>query len=232
MAMVSMMSCGLGAAHGAKPLTVPAGGGADWSPERATGPRDVMALGDSVNAWATKTADAGPEWLRLGYAEALPIAEIRIWQNDAPGAIARVTVTVDGREIEVWKGRDAAADASAPVEKVVTLAKPYTSDTVTVHLDTQRVAGWNEIDAVQIVAADGRTAWATSATASSSYAAVSGAAAHPLSHLVGKKVGIRVEGALIEGTVTSVDYTWIKLRSASRTTLVSHTHIAAIEWRE
>lgn len=205
--------------------------GAEWSPSRATGPKDVHALGDSVDAWATASADAGEEWLKLGYAEALPIKEIRIWQNDAPGAVSRVTVTVDGAEVEVWEGTDAAGSPSAPVEKVVTLAKPYISDTVTVYLDTRRVSGWNEIDAVELVAADGRRAWATSATASSTYASASGGG-HPLSHLIDKRVTIRAGGSTVSGTVTAVDYTWITVKVGPKTVLVNQQHAAVIEWQE
>ncbi len=208
--------------------------GTDWSPQRATGPKDVNALGDSVNAWATASADSGAEWLKLGYAEALPIKEIRIWQNDAPGAIARVSVTVDGAEVDVWSGRDTVGRATAPVEKVITLPKPYISDTVTVHLDTARVSGWNEIDAVQIVATDGRRVWAQTATASSTYASHGGAGGggYPLSHLVGKQVTIRTVGGPTSGTVSAVDYTWITVTAGSKTVLINQAHAATIEWRD
>jgi hypothetical protein len=41
---------------------------------------------------------------------------------------------------------------------------------VKVYLDTARVPGWNEIDAVQIIGRDGSQQWAKHATASSTYA--------------------------------------------------------------
>lgn len=230
-ALATLIACPV-LAEKPRPLAPGTAAGADWSPQRATGPRDVFAAGDSVNAWATAQADAGAEWLTLTYAEALPIAEIRIWQNDAPGAIARVTVTVDGREVEVWKGRDAVGAARAPVEKVVTLAKPYLGDTVTVHLDTARVSGWNEIDAVEIVGADGRRAWAASATASSTYATAGGAPVHPLGHLLGKAITVRVDGETVAGTVTGLSHDWITLRAGARTVLVGMAHAAVIEWQE
>jgi len=162
----------------------------------------------------------------------MPIKEIRIWQSDAPGAIARVTVTIDGEEVEVWKGRDTVEAASEPVEKVITLAKPYTSDTVTVHLDTRRVSGWNEIDAVQIVATDGRAAWASTASASSTYASSTSDPVHPLGHLKGKTVTVRAGGASLTGVVTGLDHTWITLRVGDRTALISQQHAAVIEWKD
>lgn len=220
---------GLAGSASAKPPLSPAAAGADWSPERATGPRDVFTAGDNVNAWATAQADKGAEWLRLTYREAMPVREIRIWQNDAPGAIVRVTVLADGREVEVWAGTDKiATGAKAPVEKVVTLPKPQLTDTVTVYLDTARVAGWNEIDAVEIVAADGRRAWASGAVASSSYASpISG---HPLSHLVGQMVSVRVEGVTVGGVIVAVDHQWITLDEGGRRRLINPARVGFIEW--
>jgi hypothetical protein len=41
---------------------------------------------------------------------------------------------------------------------------------IKLYLDSVKVAGWNEIDAVGLVDEEGKTHWATSATASSTYA--------------------------------------------------------------
>jgi hypothetical protein len=40
---------------------------------------------------------------------------------------------------------------------------------VRVYVDTGRVPGWNEIDAVQLIGKDGTQQWAVGSTASSSY---------------------------------------------------------------
>jgi len=201
--------------------------GADYSPMRATGPRDVNALGDSPNAWAASTADAGPEWLRLQYAEPLPVSEIRVWQNDAPGAIAWITVEVDGQEVEVWKGTDEVpASPTAPVSKVVTLSKPLLTDTVTVYLDTRRATGWNEIDAVEIVAADGRRAWATRAKASTTYAAPK---PDPVSTMVGRSVIIRVDGERLGGKLVGGDAEWLAITNGERKILIKRERISWIE---
>ncbi len=229
MRALALLALALLAAPAFAEKPAPPGRSADWSPARATGPRDVTALGDSVNAWATAQADAGEEWLRLTYPEALPLREVRIWQNDAPGAVARVTVTVNGEEVEVWSGVDTPPkSASKPVEKVVALAKPYWSDTVTVYLDTRRVSGWNEIDAVEVVAADGRRAWASGATASSSYAT---GTADPLAALVGQAVVVRVDGVSLEGTLVAVDGMWLTVEQGQKRRLVSRQAMAFIEHR-
>lgn len=202
-------------------------GGADWSPQRATGDRDVFVAGDHVNAWAPAQPDGGAEWLRLGYAEAVMVREIRIWQNEAPGAISRVTVTVDGREVEVWSGTDKAG-VPAPVEKVVTLAAPQRTDTVTVYLDTARVRGWNEIDAVEVVASDGRRLWATEAAASSAYAGA--LPAHPLGHLLGRAVRVQAAGGVHPGVVVAVEGDWLTVFDGERRRMINIERIDLVEW--
>jgi len=46
---------------------------------------------------------------------------------------------------------------------------PASSHSVKVYLDTRRVPGWNEIDAVELVGRDGTRQWATAATAISTF---------------------------------------------------------------
>ncbi len=58
----------------------------------------------------------------------------------------------------------------APNEFEVTAEVSVVSKSVKVYLDTQRVTGWNEIDAVQLVGRDGAEQWASGASASSTYA--------------------------------------------------------------
>jgi hypothetical protein len=43
-------------------------------------------------------------------------------------------------------------------------------DRIRIHLDSPAVAGWNEIDAVGLLDAEGTVHWAVQATASSTYA--------------------------------------------------------------
>lgn len=221
------LAVGLGAGPAAAKSPWPnAPGGADWSAMRATGERDVLAAGDNVNAWAAAQADGGVEWLRLGYPEVVAVREIHIWQNDAPGAVTRVTVMVDGQEVEVWSGVDR-PKGPAPVAMAVTLAKPLRTDTVTVYLDTARVSGWNEIDAVEVVAADGRRLWASTAEASSSYPAAPG---HPLAYLVGQVVSVRVEGVTVGGVVVAVDSAWMTLDEGGRRRLINMARLGFVEW--
>ncbi len=138
-----------------------------WSAMQACGPPDTQTASDSPTAWASARPDGGEEWLQLGYDEAVPVARVIVRESFNPGAISKVALLVDGgREITIWQGVETAA--AAPIDRDFP-ATGATAQGVKIYLDTKRVPGWNEIDAVAIVGADGRRHWATSASASSSY---------------------------------------------------------------
>src|SRR3712207_6738472 len=62
--------------------------GANWGPEQATGEPD-SSPGDVVTAWASQSPDGGGEWLVLGFADPLVRGELRVYENNAPGALVR-----------------------------------------------------------------------------------------------------------------------------------------------
>lgn len=139
----------------------------DWSAERAIGPPDAHATSDDPNAWASAQGDMGLQWLELGYDPPLRASAVRVFEVCVPGALASlVALDEQGSRHELWAGVD---PTGAP--GVLELAFPATSFRVRallLTLDTNRRAGWSEIDAVELVGPDGR-AWAASARASSSY---------------------------------------------------------------
>lgn len=57
---------------------------------------------------------------------------------------------------------------------VIAIHPDFDLSRIRVYLNSPRVAGWNEIDAVGLLDETGKTHWATSATASSTYADVGG----------------------------------------------------------
>jgi hypothetical protein len=140
-----------------------------WSAVQATGAPDTPAAGDIGAAWASKTADMGEVWLELDFDVAVTPGSLRIRETYNPGAVARVeAVLEDGTKETLWDGR-AAVDAAPrwfepPLKSATSRVR-----TIRIVLDTDRVPGWNEIDAVELVG-DGRRQWASAARASSSYA--------------------------------------------------------------
>ena len=143
----------------------------NWGHEQAAGNPDTAAAGDIPSAWASKAADGGEEWIKLDYDRFVELDKVSVVESHNPGAISKVVAVLsNGNEAVIWEGQ---MDPSAQDELVVS-DFPVTEDlrarSVKVYLDTARVRGWNEIDAVQLVGKDGSKQWATASSSSSSYA--------------------------------------------------------------
>jgi hypothetical protein len=126
----------------------------DYSAERAIGPPTVTRAGDSVQAWCSKTADAGEEWLELDFDPPVLAKAVRVVQNWNPGAVTQIEVVdADGATTIVWRGPDATVYAA---NQIGVLEAPFAAPSprvvrVKVTFDTKQVKGWNEIDAVGLV---------------------------------------------------------------------------------
>ncbi len=108
-----------------------------------------------MNAWATLLADAPDEWIELTFANPVRASGVRVRQNFNPGAISRVDLLdAEGQSQTVFQGPDTNAYPRASIGwlsvRFPITAKPVTR--VRLALDSVRVPGWNEIDAVQLVA--------------------------------------------------------------------------------
>lgn len=145
--------------------------GRPWGEEQVVGPPDTHQSGDISTAWASKLPDGGEEWLKLDYSNAVWLAEVRVRETYNPGAISRVAAVLpNGSEITLWEG--VADPVPAPADSSFAVPGNIQAASVKVYLDTRRVRGWNEIDAVELVGRDGSRQWAAQAAASSSYADV------------------------------------------------------------
>jgi len=139
-----------------------------WGPEQAAGAPDSGA-GDQRTAWASQQADGGEQWLETSYAKPVEIAQVRVLENDNPGAVVRIVAILDGgTEITLWSGEE--PKLQAPANQFFSARPGVVASKIRVVLDTNKVPGWNEIDAVELIGRDGSRQWATSATASSTYA--------------------------------------------------------------
>ena len=149
-------------------------GGPSWSPGRAAGPPDTAEHGDYATAWASQSPDAGKEWLQLKYPKPVEVREVNIHESYNPGALAKVSAIMpDGSERVIWEGVEAPEEGV--IERAVKVPPGIRSDQIRIELDTSRVPGWNEIDAVELVGADGSRQWASESTASSYYGQSRGA---------------------------------------------------------
>lgn len=140
-----------------------------WGTEQVIGPPNTIGSGDAPTAWSPASANTA-EWLSVGFDQAVEAAQVRIRETSNPGAINKVTAVMNNEEVTLWEGT--AEPGNTPRDFVVPVPEGVQTDSVIVHLDTTRVGGSTEIDAVELVGRDGSRQWATSAKASSSYADV------------------------------------------------------------
>jgi hypothetical protein len=132
-----------------------AAGSAGYAPSRATGQPDVPRYADHPNAWATRNGDANtPDWLHVGFAKPVHARSLRIRQTAAPGAIAKIELLEEsGAAHVIWEETDTTTYAKDSIGWMVRDfdLTPYKVAAARITLQTNRVWGWNEIDAVQLV---------------------------------------------------------------------------------
>lgn len=140
-----------------------------WGPEQATGAPDTATAGDNQTAWASRRRNGSSEWLELRYPEAVTPVGVRVFETFNPGALVQVVaIDADGADHVAWKGTDPGVGDQDVV--VLPLAVGVPIQRLRLELDCSRVRGWNEIDAVGLHDTEGRLWWASSATASSTFA--------------------------------------------------------------
>jgi hypothetical protein len=125
-----------------------------WSPVKMTGEPDVDNYGDNGNAWASKEADKGIEWVKLTFKKPVNATEIRIRQTYGPGAVIKIELIDEkGKSNTVWEGVDKTKYEPNKIKYFnVSFEKTaYKTKAVKITLATNSVEGWNEIDAVQLV---------------------------------------------------------------------------------
>jgi hypothetical protein len=135
--------------------------GGDTSPKprygaiQATGAPDVPTHSDNPLSWAPKSADsAAPEWITLTYATPVHATAVKVRQSAAPGAIAKVElIEPSGTAHVLWEGIDSVAYPRNSIGWLVREGPrtDYVVDRIRITLQTSRVWGWNELDAVQLV---------------------------------------------------------------------------------
>lgn len=128
----------------------------DYSASAAIGAPDVGRYGDSPRAWASRLADSGLEWLEVSFSNPVAATAVRVRQVFNPGAIVAIELLdASGATWTVFSGVDtntyAANQIAWFVKRFPRTERPVKSVRVT--LDSARVKGWNEIDAIQLVAA-------------------------------------------------------------------------------
>ena len=126
-----------------------------YGAKQATGSPNVATYSDNPNSWVAK-ADGVPtaEWLLLDYATAVHATAVKVRQNMGPGAVSKIElVDASGTEHTLWEGLDETAYPKNTIGWFVREfpRTDYLVKQVRVSLRNNRIWGYNEIDAVQLV---------------------------------------------------------------------------------
>lgn len=125
-----------------------------WSADQMIGKPDVETYGDNRNAWTSKEADKGLEWVKLTFQKAVNATEVNIRQTYNPGAIIKVELIDEkGKSHIVWEDVDKTKYEPDKIQYFTAIFNrtDYKTKTVKITLAANAVQGWNEIDAVQLV---------------------------------------------------------------------------------
>jgi hypothetical protein len=143
-----------------------------WSADQACGPPDTARAGDFPTAWASRTPDGGEEWLSLTYDPPVEPVAVLIYESCNPGAISTINLYDDQKRLLQPLERPVGPTGDAKRNLVLPVATQLDGkiSRIDITLRSQLVTGWNEIDAVGLIDAQGQTHWAKTATASSSFA--------------------------------------------------------------
>ncbi len=114
---------------------------------QATGPPDVLSCLDDALAWAPLTDGADPEWLEVRYASAVHATGIVVYETSVFGSAYRVElIDEQGTYRTVWTGTDPAACGTTFSPAWTRTSYPV----VGARIHTA-IAGWEEIDAVELI---------------------------------------------------------------------------------
>lgn len=143
----------------------------NWGPEQATGAPDSVGPGDIVTAWASLTQDDADEWLQLHYTQSVIPTQLRVYETFNPGAVVKISAVNDnGQEFVLWQGVDPLLNKATHGVAEFALKTEIKTKQIKIYLASKSVPGWNEIDAVELVAKGGQRQFASVATASSTFA--------------------------------------------------------------
>jgi hypothetical protein len=125
-------------------------GNASYSASQATGEPNVQVYSTTPQAWSSKTADSGIEWLELTFARPVHAMAVRVRESAGSGAVIKIEVFDDkGAAQTVWSGSDSTKELNYLVAEFPKTA--FKTNRVKLTLATNIVSGWNQIDAVQLV---------------------------------------------------------------------------------
>lgn len=116
-------------------------------------PNKLPALGNSKCAWSpSKAKQATAEWIKVGFSTPMQIRQVAVAENHNPGAITHIYVYDEaGREHLLYRNVNVAPlSVSGRIFHFLVKKTPYKVKSVKITLNTARVSGFNQIDAIAI----------------------------------------------------------------------------------
>lgn len=130
-----------------------------WAAAQALGAPDRPTYGDIAGAWAPQSRGGTLEWLSIGFDTAVYATGAVIREVSGNGFVYQVdAIDTFGNLHKVWNGADTSL-ANTPHNFAINWNETaFTVRGLKVYIDTSRHADWEEIDAIQLVGNDARTA--------------------------------------------------------------------------
>lgn len=133
---------------------------------QATGAPDG-GVGETQLAWAPATADAGTEWLSLSWKQKVRARAVHVQFTQIPGVLTALDCGAGFDAITTFPVQKSESDVGAFIE-IYSFEDPQEIDKITLQMDTAKVQGWPQIDAVGLIDDRGEVHWADGALSSSS----------------------------------------------------------------
>lgn len=130
-----------------------------FSSKQALGPPNKLpATGESVVAWAPATPEnPNGEFIHVRFATPMHVKQIAIGENNGPGAVKEIILfSVDGEKHSVYKNENIKPEyiTGGRMFRTFIPLTDYMVDEVKVILNTQAIAGMNQIDCIGISDSD------------------------------------------------------------------------------
>jgi len=125
----------------------------DWAATQILGPPDTYPrYGDITSAWASRTQDAQTEFIKIGYTSHITITGVKVYETYNPGAISNIeAIDEEGNMHMLWSGKPSALPRRARIFRIDIPETEYKVAAILIRLDSHKVPGWNEIDAVGLI---------------------------------------------------------------------------------
>lgn len=142
-----------------------------WTADQIVGEPDTPYFGDVTTAWASATPDGSQEWIVAEFPKSILVSTIEVIESYNPGAVSEIlSVSATGVETSIWKGADPLAGKGLRGGTAkFSISQPISTRRIKIAIDSTKVLGWNEIDAVALVDGNGKRTWASRAWSSSSF---------------------------------------------------------------